>query len=58
MPVVEVKMWAGRSDEKKQEIISGITKVFEEQGVPKEQVTVIIHDINRKNWGIGGKSSS
>ncbi|HLC96448.1 MAG TPA: tautomerase family protein [Candidatus Nanoarchaeia archaeon] len=58
MPVVEIKMWSGRSDDQKAEIIKDITKVFEKQGVPKDQTTVIIYDIDKKNWGINGKQAS
>lgn len=58
MPVVIVEMWAGRTEEQKAAIIKGITKAFEEVGVKPEHVTVIIHDILKTNWGMGGKQAS
>jgi len=58
MPVVHIYMWAGRSSEVKERIIEGVTKVFTEVGVPSEAVTVIIHDIPREDWGIGGRPAS
>ncbi len=55
MPVVEVKLWKGRTAEQKEEIIKGITSVFEKQGVSKDQTTVIITDYEKTNWGMNGK---
>ncbi|MEM2876223.1 MAG: tautomerase family protein [Candidatus Bathyarchaeia archaeon] len=58
MPVIEVKMWEGRTKEQKAKIIEGITKVFMEVGVPAEHVIVILTDIPKMNWGSGGKPSA
>ena len=58
MPVVDVKMWKGTSKEAAEQIISGITKVFVELGVPERAVEVIIHEIPKSHWGIGGKPAS
>ena len=58
MPVVEVKMWAGRTSEQKEKIIKDITKAFEEIGVPKEHTTVIIQEIPKENWGTKGEQAS
>jgi len=58
MPVVVVEMWAGRTEEQKAIIIRGITKVFEEIGIKPEHVQVILHEIPKSNWGIGGEQAS
>ncbi|MEM2452677.1 MAG: 2-hydroxymuconate tautomerase family protein [Candidatus Methanomethylicia archaeon] len=58
MPVVHVYMWAGRTPEVKEKIIKGITEVFVNLGVPAEAVTVILHDVEKSNWGIAGKPAS
>jgi 4-oxalocrotonate tautomerase len=58
MPVVVVEMWAGRTEEQKATIIRGITKVFEEIGIKPEHVQVILHEIPKGNWGIGGEQAS
>ena len=58
MPVVIVEMWAGRTEEQKATIIRGITKAFEEAGISPEHVEVIIHDVPKINWGIGGEQAS
>ena len=58
MPVVIVEMWEGRTEEKKEKLIKGITKAFENIDVPAKWVTIIIHDVPKSNWGFEGKSSS
>jgi 4-oxalocrotonate tautomerase len=58
MPVVHVYMWAGRSQEVKEKIVKGITDVFVNLGVPAEAVTVILHDVEKSNWGSAGKLAS
>ncbi len=58
MPVVHVYVWSGFSDEAKRKVISGITNLFTEMGIPKEAVEVIIHEVPKENWGIGGEQAS
>ena len=58
MPTVEVNMWKGVSDEAAEKLISGITKVFVELGIPDHAVHVIIHEIPKKHWGIAGQPAS
>jgi 4-oxalocrotonate tautomerase len=54
MPSVQIYMWPGRSAELKKSIIAGITKVFEDNGIPANAVEVIINEIPKENWGMGG----
>ncbi len=58
MPVVHVFWWAGREVSLKEKVIKGITKAFEDVGVPASAVTIIIHDIPKENWGSGGEQAS
>jgi 4-oxalocrotonate tautomerase len=58
MPIVHVYMWSGLSREAKARIIKGITKVFEELGIPGQAVEVVIHEVPRENWGVGGEQAS
>ncbi len=58
MPVVIVEMWQGRTVEQKAKLIKGITKAFEEIGVPADKLHVIIHDVPKCNWGTGGELAS
>ena len=58
MPIVEVKLWEGRTDEQIKEIIAGITDVFVKMGSKPESVRVLIQPYPKKNWGQGGKPAS
>ncbi|TFG00162.1 MAG: 4-oxalocrotonate tautomerase family protein [Promethearchaeota archaeon] len=58
MPVVNVKVWKGISEEYIRKIISGITDVFVDLGIPREAVEVIIQEIPKGHWGIGGKPAT
>ena len=55
MPVVQVSVWAGISDEKKKKIVEGITEVIEEIGVPREAITIIIYEVPKTDWASGGQ---
>ncbi|RDE16994.1 MAG: 4-oxalocrotonate tautomerase [Candidatus Thorarchaeota archaeon] len=58
MPSVDVKVWKGLSEDAAEHIISGITKVFVELGIPERAVEVIIHEIPKTHWGVGGRPAS
>jgi 4-oxalocrotonate tautomerase len=58
LPVIEVKMWAGRSEADKAKIIKELTEVFTRMGVPQQNVWVILQEIPKNNWGISGKPSA
>lgn len=58
MPIVHVYMWSGVSKEAKESIVKGITKVFEDIGIPRHAVEIIIHEVPKENWGIGGELAS
>lgn len=58
MPVVQVSVWAGMSDESKRRIVEGITKVFEEIGISKKGVEIIIYETPKTNWATGGELHS
>ena len=58
MPVVIIEMWEGRTEEQKEKLIKGITKAFEEIGVPPEALNIIIHDVPKTNWGLRGEQAS
>jgi 4-oxalocrotonate tautomerase len=58
VPIVHVNVWEGFGEEKAKILIQHITKVFEELGIPKHAVEVIVHEIPKTHWGIGGESAS
>ena len=54
MPVIQVNVWKGISQEKIEYIIKNITKVFVDLGVPADAVSVIVYEIPKEHWGEGG----
>jgi 4-oxalocrotonate tautomerase len=58
MPTVHVCVWKGFSNEAKERVIEGITKLFTEMGIPAEAVEVLIHEVPKENWGVGGEQAS
>jgi 4-oxalocrotonate tautomerase len=58
MPVVHVNVWEGFGKEKTKIVIKNITKVFVNLGIPSEAVEVIVHEIPKTHWGIGGTPAS
>ena len=58
MPVVEVSVWSGISDEAKKKLVEGITDVMAELGIPREAITIIIHEEPKSNWASGGQLHS
>jgi 4-oxalocrotonate tautomerase len=58
MPVVQVSVWEGMSAENKKKTVEGITKVFEDIGIPKDAVTIVIYESPKSNWATGGQLHS
>jgi 4-oxalocrotonate tautomerase len=58
LPVVQVSVWTGISEENKKKIVEGITKVIEEIGVPREAITIIIYEVPKTDWASGGQMHS
>jgi len=51
-------MWVGRTLEQKKDLAEEITRVFIKQGTPRDAVHIIMRDVSKENWGIGGKLCS
>lgn len=59
MPVITIDMWAGRSADQKERLIKSVTEaVTESLGIAKDQVTVILKEIPKENWGFAGSVAS
>jgi len=39
-------------------LIQGITKVFGSLGVPEHAVEVVVHEVPKTHWGVGGEPAS
>jgi 4-oxalocrotonate tautomerase len=58
MPIVQVQVWQGFGEDRARRLIEGITGSFEQVGVPAGAVHVIITEVPRSHWGVGGQVSS
>ncbi|WP_240417235.1 4-oxalocrotonate tautomerase [Paenibacillus periandrae] len=59
MPIIQVQMMQGRTEEKVKALIVNITDtVAETLEVPKERVRVIVTEVPKSHWGIAGVPQS
>jgi 4-oxalocrotonate tautomerase len=55
MPLVQISMRKGRTQEQKRRLIQRVTDALvEEAGARPERVTVIIQDVAPEDWATGG----
>jgi 4-oxalocrotonate tautomerase len=58
MPIVHVSMMSGRTDVQKETLIRKVTDaVMDAIAAPEQNVTVIINEIPKTEYGIGGLSA-
>lgn len=58
MPIAQIQILEGRTPEQKQALIEKVTDAIHEAiGAPPEAVRVLITEVPKTNWGIGGKSA-
>lgn len=56
MPYVTIQMLEGRTEEQRKALIEKVTNaVSETVDVAPEKVVVFIEDIDKRNYGVGGK---
>jgi 4-oxalocrotonate tautomerase len=58
MPIVHVNVWKGFGEEKAKKVIQNITKVFVDLDIPENAVEVIVHEIPKSHWGVGGEPAT
>ena len=59
MPMIRVEMFEGRDTETKRELIQALTReTVRIAGVSEASVDVIITEIKKEDWGIGGEQAS
>lgn len=58
MPIAHINIMEGRDDEKKEKLIGAVTDaICDSLGSPRESVRVLIHEVPKSQWGIGGESA-
>lgn len=58
MPLVQVYLMEGRSEDQRRAVIEKVTDALcEAVGAPREAVRVLIMDVAKDSWGIGGRSA-
>lgn len=56
MPIIRVEMLEGRSVALKQELVEVLSRETARiTGCSLEAITVVLEDVKRDNWGIGGR---
>jgi 4-oxalocrotonate tautomerase len=58
MPIIRVDFWEGVSEAKVKTMIRGLTDVMVNIGVPENAVEVIVYEIPKTHWGVGGAPCS
>ena len=58
MPIVQVNVWEGFGPDRARKVIEGITQVFEDMEIPRQAVEVIVQEIPKTHWGLGGEACS
>ncbi|MFB1082031.1 2-hydroxymuconate tautomerase [Jeotgalibacillus sp. JSM ZJ347] len=55
MPIVTVKMIEGRSDDQKRALVKKVTDaVVETTGATPDKVSIIIEEMKKTDYGVGG----
>lgn len=58
MPVIQVNMMEGRTDQQREALIYELTAACHRAiAAPPESVRVLINEIPKKNFGIGGQTA-
>lgn len=58
MPVIEVKMWEGRTKEQKKQLAEKITEAFVDVAKSDPQhIHIIFNDVKKEDWAISGELS-
>jgi len=59
MPIINIQMMEGRPPEKIKALIERVTDaVAEELNSPKDRVRVLVTEVPKTHWGIGGVPAS
>lgn len=56
--VIEISLFSGRSIEAKRRLYAALVAEVAAFGVEPKDLKVILHEVPRENWGLGGKPAS
>ena len=55
MPIVQISMIAGRTPEKKEELMKNVTEaIVDALQIPRDRVRIILNEVPKENIGYGG----
>jgi len=58
MPIIQINLMEGRSDEQKERLISEVTDAcVRSLDAPQASVRIIINEMPKQHFGIGGESA-
>jgi len=58
MPLAQISILEGRDEATKARLIEKVTEAISESlSAPRERVRVVIYEVPKSNWGIGGTSA-
>ncbi len=58
MPIIQIHIMEGRSDEQKERLIDEVTQaVSRSLDAPEANVRILIDEMPKQNFGIGGQSA-
>lgn len=52
--LVEISLFSGRSIEAKRQLYKHIVTDFNQLGVPKDEIRIILNEVPAENWGLRG----
>lgn len=55
--VVEIALFTGRSIEAKRRLYAALVGELAAFGIAASDLKIILHDVPRENWGLGGKAA-
>jgi 4-oxalocrotonate tautomerase len=59
MPLAQIQMMEGRTPEQIETLIAEVTQAIHRSvGAPVETIRVLVVEMPKTHWGIGGKSAS
>lgn len=59
MPNITIQWYAGRTEQQKRQLVAAITDAMVTIGkTSPDQVHIVFADVEKSNWGVGGKLAS